>query len=210
MEGSRPRQRLGTGPVTGPLERPSQGAPENRKADTEIRVQRRPSRDVIKGARRAVVSLSQAEMQVLVAAQRDERQRTLAAVEGGLRSQHASQTAAIVGRFADRRAAVFAMIDNGGHGAVLARLAAEETAELARLAVEQAGERRRLRQSTLAALSGTHRAARRSLRTHHRHQQLTMAVHTRHAMPQPAGFVSLRSRAPRLLAPRRRPPIGRH
>ena len=32
LGGAGPRQRLGTGPVTGPLERPSQGAPENRKA----------------------------------------------------------------------------------------------------------------------------------------------------------------------------------
>ena len=201
---------MGTGPVTGPLERPSQGTSETRKADTEIRVQRRPSRDVIKGARRAVASLSLAEMQVLVAAQREERQRTLSAVEGGLRSQHASQTAAIVGRFADRRSAVFAMIDDGARGAALARLAAEETAELAHLAVEQSGERRRLRRTTLAALTATHKATRRSLRTRHRHQQVTMAVHTRRATTQPFRLAPRRSRGSKPLAPRRRPPIGRH
>ena len=186
MEGARPRQRLGTGPVTGPLERPSQGAPENRKASHRQDVEyRKPQRVVLRSARRAHSSILAAEMQLLVAAQRDERHRALAAIDAGLRSQHASQTAAVIARYAGRRAALAQIAEPTTRAAAAHRLAAEETAELASLALEHAAEKRRTKNSVLSSLIPSHRAARRALRQHQRRQRMATAVRLQGLQPQP-------------------------
>ena len=166
--------------MTGPLERPSQGAPENRKAE----IRERSQSDVLRAARRAFASISVAEMQVLVAAQRDERSRALAAIDAGLRSQHASQTAAVVARFADRRAALDQITDAGARAAAAHRLAAEETAELARLALEHAAEKRRLKTSIVSSLAVTHRAEQRRLRLNQRRQRMGTAVRLQQLRPR--------------------------
>lgn len=123
-------------------------------------------------------------MQILVAAQRDERSRALAAIDAGLRSQHASQTAAVIARFADRRAALEQMTDPSARAAAAHRLAAEEAAELARLSLEHAGEKRRLKNAVLSSLAGTHRAARSALRQSQRRQRMGTAVRLQKLRPR--------------------------
>lgn len=122
-------------------------------------------------------------MQVLLAAQRDERSRELAAIDAGLRSQHASQTAAVIARFADRRTALDQITDAGARVAAAHRLAAEETAELARLALEHAAEKRRSKTSIVSSLVVTHRAERRSRRQSQRRQRMGIAVRLQQLRP---------------------------
>ncbi len=122
-----------------------------------------------------MVAISKAEMALLVAAQQDERRRTLASIDASLHGRHTAQAAAVVARFAGRRAAL-SSLDGPGKAAVLQRLAAEESAELVRLALEMANEKRGLRQSALSALAVTHRAARRTLAIHQRRQRITFVV----------------------------------
>lgn len=180
MEGARPRQRLGTGPVTGPLERPSQRAPENRKAAEQAR----PARDPIRAARRAVGSIHTAEQQLLSAAQREERDRAVRAIDAGLAGRHAGNVAAVVARFADRRAALAMMTDPNVRAAAAQRLAAEEAHELARLALEHAAEKRRLRNSVLASMGVLHRSARRALCQRLRRQRVGIAVQLQALRPR--------------------------
>lgn len=115
-------------------------------------------------------------MALLVAAQRDERQRALASIDAGLSTRHAAQAAAVIARFAGKRAALSTAIDSPSRAAALLQLAAEETAELVRLAVEHVNEKRRQRQTALSVLAATHRAARKSLSTRQRHQRIAFAV----------------------------------
>jgi len=148
-----------------------------------------------------------AEMQMLVAAQRDERLRAMCAIDGNLSAQLASATAAVIARFADRRAALLQLTNPDARAAAAGRCAIEETAELASLAVAHAAEKRRLKQAVASSLASIHRAARRSLRQCQRHQRMGMAVRLqtlRARMPRPARRVPvLRTRA---AARWRRPP----
>lgn len=115
-------------------------------------------------------------MALLVAAQRDERQRALASIDAGLSTRHAAQAAAVIARFAGKRAALSTTIDGPSRAVALQQLAADETAELVRLAVEHVNEKRRQRQTALSALAATHRAARKSLSTRQRHQRIAFAL----------------------------------
>jgi hypothetical protein len=158
--------------VTGALERPSQGAPENRKAAED----RRPGLDLVRGTRRALTSLAAADMQVLVAAQRDARNRALSALTAALGAAHGSQRASVVALYAARRAAAASISDPVARKAAILSLVQEEAAELARLAVAHAQERRRLTQETLAALGLAHRAARLSHRRASRRTKIVMVI----------------------------------
>ena len=90
-------------------------------------------------------SLGDAEFQLLIAAQRSERQRALAAIDASLSAQHASAISAVVSKYADRRAALAQIGDAGERAAAGRHLSAEEAAELARLVLVHAAEKRQLR-----------------------------------------------------------------
>jgi hypothetical protein len=112
-----------------------------------------------------------------------ERRQALAAVDAGLRSLHASRVAAVVSKFADRRAALMHMTDAGARVAASQQIALEEANELARLAVDHAAEKRRMRFSWLGGIRRKHKLARRNLRRRQRHQRAGVAVLLRGLQP---------------------------
>ncbi len=181
MEGARQGQRFRKGPVTGPLDRPSQQPLETRKAADHIR----PARDAIHAARRTVASIHAAELQLLAASQRAERSQAIRAIDAALAARHTSNIAAVIARFADRRTALAQMIDPNARAAAAHQLAAEETAELARLALEHAAEKRQIRKSTLGSMSTRHRATRRNIGQRLRRQRLGIAVQLQTLRPRP-------------------------
>ncbi|MFM9829515.1 MAG: hypothetical protein ACKVOB_12350 [Sphingomonas sp.] len=161
--------------MTGPLERPSQGAPENRKAAE----QRSHQRDAGRAARRAVHSIHAAERELQRATHMAERRQVIAAVDGSLQALHASRIAAVIARFAGRRAAVADLADPAARAAALRQLAAEEASELARLALEHAAEKRQARKAALGTLNSAHRAARRTREQRQRREKAGVAIQLR-------------------------------
>ena len=99
-------------------------------------------------------------------------------------ARHASNIAAVIAKFAGRRAALVQITDPNARAAAAHQLATEETAELARLAIEHAAEKRRLRHATLATLAIAHRPARRTLRQRQRRQKIGIAVQLQALLPQ--------------------------
>ena len=196
--------------MTGPLDRPSQGALENRKASDLVR----PAKDGVRTVRRTVSSMHAAERQLLFAGQQTERKQVIAAINAGLRSQHGARVAAVVSRFADRRAAVAQMIDSGARAAASQQLATEEANELARLALEHASEKRHLKQAALAQLKSVHKAARQSLMQGQRRQRAGLSVQLRSLRSRPDLGRARRSSLPplRVRISRRRLPglVHRH
>jgi len=177
LERARPRQGLGAGPVAGALERPSQGAPENRKAKNRSVIETAGTeRDALASVRQTLVSIHAAERQLQVASQLAERRQAVQAVDAALQSQNASRIAAVIARFAGRRAGVAELADPAARAAAMRQLASEEANELARLALEHAAEKRQSRRVVMASMGGTHRAARRSLQQSQRHQRAGIAV----------------------------------
>ena len=169
--------------MTGVAHWPERGSPETRTAIQSLR----DSRDPARAARRTVIAIHAVERELQSASLAAERRQALAAVDAGLRSLHASRIAAVVSRFADRRAALAQMTDPGARAAASQQIALEEANELARLAVEHAGEKRRLRHSVLANLGGNHRAVRRNLRQRQRHQRAGLAVQLHALRPRTRG-----------------------
>lgn len=182
MERKRQRQRVREGPVTGPLDRPSQQPLETRKAADHIR----PRRDAIRFARKTVASIHTAELYLLAASQRAERSQAIRAIDVALSVRHASNIAAVITRFAGRRLALTELTDPNARAAAAHQLAAEETAELARLALEHAAEKRRLRKSTLGSMATAHRAVRCTLRQRLRRQRVGIAVQLQALQPRSA------------------------
>ena len=182
MEGARQGQRVREGPVTGPLDRPSQQPLETRKAADHIR----PARDIIRAARSTVISIHNAELQLLAASQRAQRQQAIRAIDADLASRHAGNVAAIVSRFANRRAALTQIADPAARAAAAQQLLAEEYAELARLALEHAAEKRRLRRSVLGTMAVAHRSIRRTARQRLRRQRIGVAVQLNRLSPASA------------------------
>ena len=179
------RQRLRTGPVTGPLDRPSQQPLETRKAAEHIR----PRRDAIRFARKTIASIHTAEQEILSAAQRAARRQAVKAVDASLSDRHASTIALVLAKFAGRRAALSIIVEPGARAAAAAsQLATEETAELARLALEHAAEKRQLRKAATAPLLAAHRSARRSMRQRQRRQRVLIAVQLQALRPRPAAY----------------------
>ncbi|MFM9938636.1 MAG: hypothetical protein ACKVP7_03970, partial [Hyphomicrobiaceae bacterium] len=175
-EGARPRQGVGAGPVTDTLGRPSQGVLENRTAAPRTAVDvRRDNQDIRFRTRRALMAIGTSEQQLLAASQRAARQSALEAIDAGLSVRHAGAIAAVVARFADRKAALTDQEPSARADAMRA-LAAEEVHELARLALEHAAEKRALRKSVVLSLAAVHRIERRSMRTRNRRQRIMAAV----------------------------------
>jgi hypothetical protein len=189
VEGKRSRQRVRKGPVTGPLDRPSQQPLETRKAADHIR----PARDAIRFARKTVASIHAAEMQMLAVTQRAARRQAVRAADAMLRHRHASNIAMVIARFSSRRAALSLIPDTGARAAASQQLAAEEANELARLALEHAAEKRQMRKSATAPLRGAHGAARRTLRRRQRHQRAVVAIQLQALAPRSRGRLLNRS-----------------
>jgi hypothetical protein len=160
------------GPVTGPLDRPSQQTLETRKAADHIR----PRRDAVRFARKTVASIHTAELEILSAAQKAARQQTVAATDAMLSDRHASAIALVIAKFAGRRAALATTVEPGARAAAAQQLVSEETAELARLALEHAAEKRAQRKAVTAPLLARQRAERRALRHRLRRQRAVVAV----------------------------------
>jgi hypothetical protein len=149
------RQRVRKGPVTGPLDRPSQQPLETRKAADHIR----PARNSIRAARKTVASIHAAELQMLVATQRATRRQALGAIDAMLRDRHASNIALVIARFSSRRAALSLIPDAGARAAAGQQLAAEEANVIARLALEHAAEKRQMRNAATIPLRRAHGTA---------------------------------------------------
>lgn len=160
--------------MTGPLERPSQGAPENRKA--EHRSPHREQRGVSSSA--ALRLVHRAEMDLLIAAQRAARQSAFRAIDAALGAHNSSAAAAVVHRFAEQRAAL-AGLDANARAAALRRISAEEATELARLAITHAAEKRALKGATMQAMGPAQKNARNALRRSSRRQRIVFAVSIR-------------------------------
>jgi hypothetical protein len=131
-----------------------------------------------------VASIHAAELQLLAASQRAERSQAIRAIDAALSSRHASNIAAVIARFADRRVALMEITDPTARTAAACKLAAEETAELARLALEHAAEKRTLRKATTAPLVAVHRAQRRFLKQSLRRQRVGIAVQLQALRPR--------------------------
>ena len=165
------RQRLGTGPVTGPLERPSQGAPENRKAE-----EARHRQPIKTRARNALAGLLRSDMSLLVAAQYAERQQAIASLEAALAALLASSVAAVVAQFGARKSELAPTLDPVTRAAEMRRLMSDEVAELARLITDHASRLQRERRRVQSEILPAQRAARRALNQSHRRQKIAFAM----------------------------------
>lgn len=125
--------------------------------------------------RRALRSLHDAEVDVLMAAQRLARRQAVRAVDAALFARHGAAIALVAARFADRRASA-GSLNQAGRDAILRQIAAEEAQELARLTLEHAAERRAMRSSALLGLITAQRAERRMMRRRNRWQRVIAAV----------------------------------
>ncbi len=139
----------------------------------------------------ALRALHDAEVEVLMAAQRAARRQAVRAIDAALSARHGAAIALVVARFAARRPAAGSM-DRAGRDGVLRQIAAEEAQELARLALEHAAERRALRSVAVLGLIGAQRVERRTLRRRNRWQRMVSAVLLQ---PAPARFSSAKNRA---------------
>ena len=162
--------------MTGVAHWPERGSPETRTAPQSFRETNKHSRDPVRLARRTIASIHAAERELQGDSLAAERRQALVAVDAGLRSLHTSRVAAVVSRFADRRAALVHMTDAGARAAANQQVALEEANELARLAVEHVAEKRRMRSSVLGSIQRKQKLARRNLRRRQRHQRAGLAV----------------------------------
>lgn len=188
MEGAGSREGLRAGPIADTLGRPSQGVLENRTA-ADLKYDRQSFRS---RCRRAVIGLHAAELQLLIASQRAARRAVMRSIQATLSGRHAGAVAAIVAKFAGRRAA---LASDGGQGraAVLQQISTEEAHELARLALEHAAEKRALRRTVLVPLAARQRSVRRNLRCRNRHQRIVLAVQLEpHRLRRPASVTRVR------------------
>jgi len=126
-----------------------------------------------------------AEVHLLIASQRAARRALLASIDAGLSARHVGAIAAVVSRFADRRAGVVA-IDQSARASALQLIATEEAQELARLVLEHAAEKRALRSTALLSMVTAHRAERRTMRRRNRRQRLVVAVVLKSAPRMPS------------------------
>jgi len=91
--------------------------------------------------------------------------------------------AAVVSRFADRRAAVAQVIDASTRAAMNQQIAIEEANELARLAAEHAAEKRQIKRHVLINIKSKHRELRRRRRQSHRHQRIAVGIQLHRIVP---------------------------
>lgn len=129
---------------------------------------------------------------MLIASQRAARRVAMRSIYVALSGRHAGTVAAVVAKFAARRAA---LASDGGQGraAVLQQISTEEAHELARLALEHAAEKRALRQSAMVPLAARQHSARRDLRRRNRHQRAVLAVQLEpHRLRRPASATRVR------------------
>ena len=164
---------MGAGPLTGSLERPSQGALENRKAR-----EKRSSndRDAVSAARKALVGVHRAEMQVMVARHAAERRHILATARGEAAAEQSAIMRAIAAKYSDRLARVFDSGDARSAWAARDRLKLEEAIETAQMSLASAQTSAHGRRAALAGLRITQRAERQGLSVRQRRQRAMLGV----------------------------------
>jgi hypothetical protein len=163
---------VGAGPLTGSLERPSQGAQENRKAADASKTKR----DQIKAARSALLSAHRAEQKLVIARHAAERQHVIDASRALAAAHRSSLMAAISSKYAERLARVFDSADAKSAWSARERLKLEEAIEIAQAMLAVGRTTAERRRSTLAALRSTHRAERGGLTERQRRQRAMSAV----------------------------------
>jgi hypothetical protein len=168
---------VGAGPLTGSLERPSQGAQENRKAANRKDIDtRRSERDAVRSARAALVGLHRAEMQIMVARHGAERRHVVEAARASASALRAATTEAITAKYAERLARIFDSGDARCAWSARERLKLEEAIEMAQAMLAVGRATAESRRSMLAALRITHRAERGGLAERQRRQRAVLAV----------------------------------
>ena len=165
---------MGAGPLTGSLERPSQGALENRKA-RETRSSN--DRDAVSAARKALVGVHRAEMRVMVARHAAERRHILATARGEAAAEQSAIMRAIAAKYSDRLARVFDSGDARSAWAARDRLKLEEAIETNQATLASARSAAHGRRSKLAGLRTTQRAERQGLSVRQRRQRSVLSVH---------------------------------
>ena len=188
---------MGAGPLTGFLERPSQGAPENRKAANRKDVENRTSeRDAVRSARAALVGLHRAELQIMVARHGAERRHVIEAARASASALRAATTQAITAKYADRLARIFDSGDARSAWAARDRLKLEEAIEMAQASLSMARSGAERRTATLAALRVAHRAERQGLAIRQRRQRATLGVLLNARRPRTIGHTRSVATAP--------------
>lgn len=170
---------MGAGPVTGSLERPSQGAPENRKATEAAKAER----DQIAAARSALVGTHKAQTVLLLARHAAERRHVLLDARAMAAAHRSTVMSAITAKYADRLARVFDSGDARSAYAARERLKLEEAIEIAQVSLAMSRSSSAARQSRTAALKVTQRSERQGLALQQRRQRAVLAVmlgHLRH------------------------------
>lgn len=191
---------MGAGPLTGFLERPSQGAPENRKAGhRDIREAKRAERDPVQSARAALRGGHAAERQLLAARHAAERRAVLEAGRAAAGFARDMARRLLAAKYADRLARVFDSGDARAAWAARERLKLEEAIETAHLDLAHARSESDALRSSLSGLRLGQRAERQGMAQRQRRQRAMLGV-----------IVSRRRRAfraevrPALAAPTRR------
>lgn len=152
--------------MTGSLDRPSQGALENRKAELEPAVR----------VRLAWRSVHGAAMALLLARQRSERRRLTLTLSAELAVTDAQERTALRQKYAGRRGGLVQMASAVEREATRTRLAMEEADELALLEAAQRSRRKARRRALKSTMPARHRAERKALQAEQRHQRVLVAI----------------------------------
>jgi hypothetical protein len=168
---------VGTGPLTGFLERPSQGAQENRKAinrkDADART---TERDQIKASRGALNSAHRAEQKLMLARHAAELRHLIDGARAQAAAYRSSMLAAVTIKYAERLARVFDSGDAKSAWAARERLKLEEAIEIAQLRMTSDRDHGNSLRSLVAALRVSQRGERHGLTLRQRHQRAVLGV----------------------------------
>lgn len=158
--------------MTGSLERPSQGALENRKASEA----RNDERDAVRSARVALVGAHKIEMQIMLARHASERRHVIGVTRAAAASARSGVMRMIAAKYADKLARVFDSGDAQSAYAARERLQLEEAIETAQATLAMARMNSDSRGSVLIALRTTQRAERQGLSIRQRRQRAVLGV----------------------------------
>jgi hypothetical protein len=153
------------GPVTGPLDRPSQQPPETRKAEKPKGIARRK-------VRIAMQAVHVAERHLLQSAQRYEIADATAIVAARGQQLRDAGMAAITGRIVHQVAALSPTLSKSARAAAIAKLRDEEVAEIAVFQVQLAADTRNESRTVVGALRLRHKQNRTALLQRHRRERI--------------------------------------
>lgn len=148
--------------MTGTLERPSQDAPETRKAAPPKVERRKPA-----SARAAVRSLHAAEQALLLAAHQAAVAQKRGAIAAAFASLLSAAEARIIAHVQGRMAGIAPSLSAAERMAEIERLKAEQDAALSRVRLDVAAEKRAALRSAASGLSLTYRRERAALAGRH-------------------------------------------